>query len=54
MIRGKGCFAPPPSFLQGRVQIRQDGAPQGLAPAWVSGLGSVRLFSFAVGRGGRG
>lgn len=30
--RGKGCFAPSPSFLQGRVQTRQDGAPQGFAP----------------------
>lgn len=52
--RGKGCFAPSPSFLQGRVQTRQGGAPQGFAPRGVSGLGSVRLFSFAVGRGGRG
>lgn len=51
--KGRGCSAPYPS-LKGRVQTWRAGwGHTGLPRSRVSGLGSVRLFSFAVGRGGR-
>ena len=49
----RGCFTPCPSF-KGRVHTRWAGAPHWFAPRRASGLGSVRLFSFAAGRGGGG
>lgn len=50
-LEGKGLLAPgPPS--KGGFQARWDGAVLAGPGSGVSGLGSVRLFSFAVGRGG--
>lgn len=51
--KGRGCSAPCLPQKTGLKLGGQDGAT--LARPWsrVSGLGSVRLFSFAVGRGGR-
>lgn len=51
--RGKRLHRPCPSS-KGRVQLGgRDGATLACPRSRVSGLGSVRLFSFAVGRGGR-